>query len=174
MQLFAKTEEIKTCLNITLTEVDSHVLYKDLGNRNLILLKLWKPTGFHHIVLAIKRKEKTPTDDFSSSLKDDTSHPFLLIIQYYENPNGCLETWDSLVKAVCSSKSLCWKTAVCLNGFIWTDHTITRALLCKALRGIWDSLSIKGAGISPSSKLLSKTLFFSIWLSYSQIWNEYI
>lgn len=40
------------------TEVDSHVLYKDLGNRNLILLKLWKPTGFHHIVLALERRKR--------------------------------------------------------------------------------------------------------------------
>lgn len=42
----------------SMTEVDSHVLYKDLGKRNLIFLKLWKPAGFHHIVLAIKRKEE--------------------------------------------------------------------------------------------------------------------
>lgn len=41
----------------SMTEVDSHILYKDLGNRDLILLKPWKPTGFQHIVVAIKRKE---------------------------------------------------------------------------------------------------------------------
>lgn len=159
----------------SMTEVDSHILYKDLGNRNLILLKPWKPTEFQHTVVAIKRKEENSYCWLQFLSNDDTSHLLLLTIQHYENPNGCLRLCgNSLVKPVCSSKSLCWKTAACLNGFILTDCTIPTALLCKALKGIWDSWSITGARINPSSKLLSKLLFFSNWLSYSQMWNECI
>lgn len=135
-----------------MTEVDSHILYKDLGNRNLILLKPWKPTGFQHTALAIKRNEENFCCWLQFLSNDDTSHPLLQQFSTMKTSMDVLRLCgNSLVKPVCSSKSLCWKTAACLNGFILTDCWITTALLCKALKGIWDPWSITSAGINPSS-----------------------